>query len=173
MKYKAFTLIELLIVCAIIGLMTVLTIPFFSRYGARSEFNLRSIEVKSLIEQMGNMAKNPKQGISRYVIKADTIAKTIELHENDGTGELIKKITLPSSYAIAINGVAANNFLVCDTPADFCCKMPATPTIGVCPNPPTINKFKDDYITITGGNAGDDGTASFKIDYEPFRVTVH
>lgn len=174
MKNKsAFTLIELLVVMGIVALMTLLAVPFFSRYGSRSEFDLRTTEVKALIEQMNNMAKNPKQRVTRYVIKADSGAKTIELRENDSAGELIKKITLPSDYTLAIQGVESDKFLVCDTPAAFCCKMPEvsspTPTIGECE---TGSKFNDDYISITG-LSGDESLATFKINSEPFRVTVY
>jgi len=164
MKNKlGFSLIELMVVVGIIALMTVLTIPFFSRYGSRSEFNLRSIEVKSLIEQMGNMAKNPEQGVTRYLIKLNSTAPSVELYKiDDSAGNLIKTVALPS-YSIA---ATANNYLVCDSPGDMCCIVVAA--TDTCSSKVNVNG--SDFFTLTGGNSGDDGKGTFKISSSPFRV---
>lgn len=172
MKSKlAFTLIELLVVVAIIALMTVMTIPFFSRYGGRSEFNLRTTEVKSLIEQMNNMAKNPEKGVARYMIKIDITdvnKHSVQLYKNDdlAAGNLIKKIDLPKGYVLAVSVPIADNYLVCDTPAAYCCKLPAdgSGVIGLC-----TAAFNDDFVNMTASNG--DGTETFKINSDPFRVS--
>lgn len=161
MRHKAFSLIELLVVCAIIIMMTILIIPTFSKYGGKSEFNLRTIEIKSLIEQMNNMAKNPEQGVTRYYIKISTSpANKVGLYKNnDDTviGNLIKEIILPSGYSLA-----AANYLVCDTPASYCCSL-ATDDGSYCTSPGFNNT---DFTTITNSN----GTGAFKIFSSPFRV---
>lgn len=163
MKNKfGFTLIELMVVVGIIALMTVLTIPFFARYGSRSEFNLRTIEAKSLIEQMNNMAKNPEQGITRYVIKSS--GTSVELYKTDATAaNLIKKVDFPG-YSIS---ATTNNYLVCDSPGDSCCIVTAaTDTCSTKVN-------GTNFFTLVGGNSGDDGTATFNISSNPFRVNYY
>lgn len=58
----AFTLIELLIVVAIILLMAAAAIPAYQSYGAKSELSLKADEIKALIDRAEAYSQNPAQG---------------------------------------------------------------------------------------------------------------
>lgn len=59
---KGFTLIELIIVIAIILLMAVVSIPAYQNYGAKSELSLKADEIKALIDRAEAYSRNPQQG---------------------------------------------------------------------------------------------------------------
>lgn len=59
---KAFTLIELVIVIAIIGIMAVLAMPLFDKFSAQAELNDKSEEMKLIIEQAYLQTISPVQG---------------------------------------------------------------------------------------------------------------
>ena len=163
-----FSLIELLVVCSIIALMTVLAVPFFSRYGTRSEYNLRTIEIKNLIDQMNNMAKNPEQGVTRYVIKTITSEpRRFELYKtsDNSANNLIKTISLPSGYGLSLSD-AGRPYLVCDTPASFCCQT--STSTSTCKS---LGMNNEDYVSISVSEG--DGYGAFKIFSNPFRVEYH
>lgn len=56
---KAFTLIELIIVIAIITLMAVLAVPAFDNYGARNDLDMKAEEIKLYIETAYKQAQSP------------------------------------------------------------------------------------------------------------------
>lgn len=163
-----FTLLELLVVCSIIALMTVLSVPFFSRYGTRSEYNMQTIEIKSLMQQMNNMTKNPEQEVTRYIVKTVTSdPRRFELYKNDdnSTGNLVKTMSLPNGYGLSLSD-ASRPYLVCDTPANFCCQVSSSTS--TCASPGVNNT---DYVSISAPEG--DGYGAFKIFSNPFRVEYH
>lgn len=62
MKQCAYTLIELIIVVAILLLLALFGLPAFTKYRQISEFNQKSVEVKELLESAHAMAQSPANG---------------------------------------------------------------------------------------------------------------
>ncbi|MFA7244433.1 MAG: prepilin-type N-terminal cleavage/methylation domain-containing protein [Patescibacteria group bacterium] len=60
-KKRAFTLIEILIVIAIILLMAAAAIPAYQNFGARQEVVLKADEVKALLDRAYAYSQNPQQ----------------------------------------------------------------------------------------------------------------
>lgn len=59
-KWSAYTLLELIVVVAIIGLLAAFGIPAFSRYGRVTEAKQKTAELKELVTQARNLAQNPE-----------------------------------------------------------------------------------------------------------------
>lgn len=76
MSKKAFTLIELLIVIAIMVLMVAFAVPQFQKYGKRSALSSKAEEFKLLIENAYQYSKNPELGYKGMVITLNFINGT-------------------------------------------------------------------------------------------------
>lgn len=161
-----FTLIELLITMMIIALMSAIIIPTFDKYGEKSSFYLQLSEIQELMVQADNMMKNPEQNVSRYILKADTAGKSIELFKTDDSEpNLIKKIKLPAGYEITVLDTNSENYLVFDSPG-FYCKSEKNSLTGKIPDCST--KYTGDFIKITNESLSSELT----ILTDPFRVNV-
>jgi prepilin-type N-terminal cleavage/methylation domain-containing protein len=63
LKWSAYTLVELIVVVAIVGLLAAFGIPAFSRYGRVTEAHQKTDEIKELVTQMRNLAQNPENSL--------------------------------------------------------------------------------------------------------------
>lgn len=71
---RGYTIIEILVVLAMIGLLAGFGIPAFQNYGQRSVFNQKVDEVKELMNEAYMSAKNPSSSdlsITNYIITYD------------------------------------------------------------------------------------------------------
>lgn len=159
---KAFTLIELMVTAAIIVLMSVVAIPAFSGYGTKNTFKLQVAEIQSLINQASIMARNPEQGVARYLIKVNDVSpKDVSLYKtSESSGNLIKKIALPDTYRLS----TSTNYLVCDSPSNFCCPLTV---VGACSSAPTNGT---DFLTVSDTDSG--SSAVIKIFSNPFKAEL-
>lgn len=73
---KAFTLIELLIVIAIILVMAVTAIPLYQNYGANQSVVLKAEEIQAMLDRAYAYSQNPAQGKNcAHVFKNENIIK--------------------------------------------------------------------------------------------------
>ena len=111
---KGFTLIELMIVVAIIGILAAIAIPAYQNYTKRASDNACLAEMKGYANKLF-LIKNDPNGAGT-VVADEFPAKACE--ENDvatATGDKIKgKIKNPS--------VTANTHAVCDLGETISCK---------------------------------------------------
>lgn len=66
MERKGYTLIELLIVIAIVGIMAGIGIPGFAAFGKNSVFQQKISEIKSAMNQVYYLSRNPEDSIVKY-----------------------------------------------------------------------------------------------------------
>lgn len=117
---KGFTLIELLAVLSIFGIMIVIGVPAFSRYGSNAVLLQKAEEMKELINQTYLMSQNPEQGVEYY--------KTKISQNEQGEFELdlvVKKISNENEEALPIKtvGLSKNqsiNYNASDSPYLLC-----------------------------------------------------
>lgn len=84
-KSKAFTLIELLIVIAIILLMATAAIPAYQNYGAKQEVTMKAEEIKALIDRAEAYSKNPAQNNNCAMVNLAADPITIQFGNFDAT----------------------------------------------------------------------------------------
>lgn len=123
-KLKGYTLIELIVVIAIIGVMTVFAIPAFARYGKNSDFNQKVDEIKILFDQGYLLSKNPENSqIVQYEIGFNTdyvylqscnladIDPITQLCNSGGGTQFVRQVSISSASALqsfSCDGVATS-----------------------------------------------------------------
>jgi len=94
---KGFTLIELMIVVAIIGILAAIAIPNFLRYQLRSKFS----ELRTNVEAIRKSQESLRQGERPLCVDAVTGAYTVFPVTPAGTVGSQKIVWLPADYAVA------------------------------------------------------------------------
>jgi len=112
---KAFTLIELLIVIAIIGIMAVLAMPLFDKFSAQAELNDKSEEMKLIIEQAYLQTISPVQGdnAARIILSSGVSGPVMVLERgscNRSATSVCVNFIQNSSENIPFNTTAKHNF---------------------------------------------------------------
>ena len=94
---RAYTLIELLIVIAIIGLMAVLAVPAFASYTRKVAVAQKADDVVALMKRAYTLSKNPDNGGLSYQITVETGTNSVFLKSsNGGSLEQVDKVTADS-----------------------------------------------------------------------------
>lgn len=124
-KYKkGFTLIELLVVVGIIVILSIFSIPAFSKYGKSATFKQKMDETLALINQAYVMSGNPEKGSDRYTIKVDGGNDDIVLYKgvrgDDSNDVEIKKVEFPSTYSLILLS-GGRPYMNCETVSGGCC----------------------------------------------------
>ena len=189
---RGFTLLELLVVMAIIVVIALVAIPAFSKYGKKTIFRQSMEEVKSLIEQMHIMSKNPEKGISKYAIYTediegiDEVTKIVlvkrETQDLIIQDQIIKEIDLDGKYLIFDINIDSNpdtdeDYLSCESPGEVCCRQDREGDIATkyCSDGESFGITKDAvYIEIKNHKmeAKADRKAKFYINPNPFSVKI-
>jgi prepilin-type N-terminal cleavage/methylation domain-containing protein len=127
MKKSAYTLVELLVVMSIIGLLVAFGVPAFDRYGRISVYNQKKDEIKSVLDQVYLLARNP-ESIEIVSYKATISGNTVVIKgckTNGGCDLTGKSVVMQSGqYFQAPPG----DVLTCvNSNSNISCQMPATP----------------------------------------------
>lgn len=113
---KAFTLIELLIVIAIITVMAVIAVPAFNTYGARAEIEAKAEEIKVAIDKAYAFSQAPEQGTdgvnvtiggSDFLIKSEFCK--MKANKSDCSGSPIRSEIVSNKTDFRLQNTASNN----------------------------------------------------------------
>ena len=99
---KAFTLIELLIVIAIIGLMAFLAIPAFDSYGAQAEINNKADQIKNILDSAYQKSISPVSGANgtEIIINTNGIISRSGVFNSDKCNSDIGEIVESQTFEI-------------------------------------------------------------------------
>ncbi len=157
-KKPAYTLIELMIVLAIIVLLTLFGLPAFNRYRQVSEFNAKVDEVKELFNLAHTMAMNP----------ADTTNSSYYVYHAQNFYWLAA-----NNNQAALRGVALSaNEVIYTPPGGY---FGVSYTTFICPTAMVNSRSQncnniETPIRFTDYNINK--VATFTISNDPFRVDV-
>jgi prepilin-type N-terminal cleavage/methylation domain-containing protein len=123
---NGYTLVELVIVIAIIGLLAVFGIPAFERYGNYSKLDQKSEEVKQFIAKTQLLARNPENtDIKNYIFVINGSTFEIQKCETDSIGigdcTITDNLNNQAEFSIQRHLTDPAQYLVCPTAPDKKC----------------------------------------------------
>lgn len=122
---RAYTLVELLVVMSIIGLLVAFGVPAFDRYGRISVYNQKRDEIKSVLDQVYLLARNP-ESIEIVSYKATISGNTMVIKgcKTNGGCDLIGKSVVMQSGQNFQNPPNVDNLTCVNSNSNISCQMP-------------------------------------------------
>lgn len=176
-KRQAYTLIELMVVMAIILMLTAFGLPAFTKYRQVTEFNQKTEEVKELFHSARAMASTPETTqIYSYRINYDKTTTNkhkyllVSCLDSGCTGANLKTINmvpLLSSEAIQIpSGPNTGMIFECRT------VMVNGRVMDCTTNPPIVFPATTTVFTFGDTNSSVNRVAKFTLANDPFRIDI-
>lgn len=167
---RAYTLIELIIVIAIIMMVTALGLPAFARYQHLTEFSQKTEEVKELFSLARSMALSPATpSITSYQVHYDSVGSpnkfTVVSCTGNGTCDTpqeVARVSLLSGQSIQV--------LPTNESSDgqvFSCQTLLVGGKLICAQNPVIST-----ISFLDSNTSVERAADFIVKYDPFMITI-
>ncbi|MEK7096354.1 MAG: prepilin-type N-terminal cleavage/methylation domain-containing protein [Patescibacteria group bacterium] len=165
---KAFTLIEILITIAIIGMLTAVALPNLSGYKREVDYKNNIAEIESMITSISSMSKNYEQGVLKYKMKVE--AEKISLIKDYGSGNEVEM----SAVNAAKNERFTSDYIefYCLIPGNNCYTKKNAGSDKLLLAPTNLYLDADLFLTLTDTNYSPAKISKYYLYGNPLKIVV-